>query len=94
MAFQTVFKRYELKYLLHTAQYENLLQVMTPYMSMDQYGCTTIRNLYFDTPDYRLIRHSIERPAFKAKILKVIQGTINQPSQTKIAIKAQILATP
>lgn len=68
MAYQAVFKRYELKYLLTTAQKERVLQAMEPYMALDRYGRTTIRNIYLDTPSYRLIRRSIERPAYKEKI--------------------------
>lgn len=68
MAFQTVFKRYELKYLLTEKQKELVLRAMEPYMTLDQYGRTTIRNLYFDTDSYRLIRHSIEKPAYKEKL--------------------------
>ena len=66
--YQTVFKRYELKYLLTQAQKALLLQEMQPYMQLDQYGKTTIRNIYFDTDDYRLIRHSLEKPAYKEKL--------------------------
>ena len=68
MSYQTVFKRYELKYLLTQEQKEKLLKAMEPYMSLDQYGRTTIRNLYFDTDNYRLIRHSIEKPSYKEKL--------------------------
>ena len=68
MAYQAVFKRYELKYLLTKAQKEHLLAVMEPYMALDQYGRTTIRNVYLDTDNYRLIRRSIEKPAYKEKI--------------------------
>lgn len=68
MAIQTVFKRYELKYLITPEQKERLLRAMEPYMSLDQYGRTTIRNLYFDTGDYRLIRRSIEKPTYKEKL--------------------------
>ena len=68
MAFQTVFKRYELKYMLTLSQKEELLKVMAPYMPLDQYGRTTIRNIYFDTQNYRLIRRSIERPLYKEKL--------------------------
>ena len=68
MAYQAVFKRYELKYLLTLAQKELLLDAMAPHMALDRYGRTTIRNLYLDTPNYRLIRRSIERPAYKEKI--------------------------
>lgn len=68
MAYQTVFKRYELKYLLTSAQRERVLTAMEPYMSRDEYGRTTIRNIYFDTDSYRLIRRSIEKPAYKEKL--------------------------
>lgn len=68
MAVQTVFKRYELKYLLTRAQKETVLAAMAPYMKLDQYGRTTIRNLYYDTDTYLIIRRSIERPAYKEKL--------------------------
>jgi len=68
MAFQTVFKRYELKYMLTLDQKERVLAAMTPYMKLDKYGRTTIRNLYFDTDTYLLIRRSIEKPTYKEKL--------------------------
>lgn len=68
MAVQTVFRRYELKYLLTPAQKEKMLAAMAPYMKPDPYGRTTIRNLYYDTDTYLIIRRSIERPAFKEKL--------------------------
>ena len=68
MAYQAVFKRFELKYLLTLAQKEQILRAMEPYMALDQYGRTTIRNVYLDTDNYRLIRRSIEKPAYKEKI--------------------------
>lgn len=68
MAYQAVFKRYELKYLLTAEQKEEMLQAMDPYMALDQYGRTTIRNIYFDTENYRLIRRSMEKPLYKEKL--------------------------
>lgn len=68
MAFQTVFKRYELKYMLTPEQKEKILQAMSPYMELDKYGRTTIRNIYFDTDSYRLIRRSVEKPEYKEKL--------------------------
>lgn len=68
MAVQTVFKRYELKYMLTAAQKEAVLDAMAGRMKLDSYGRTTIRNLYFDTENYRLIRQSIERPPYKEKL--------------------------
>ena len=68
MSYQTTFKRYELKYRLNALQKEIILAAMAPYMKLDGYGRTTIRNIYFDTPDYRLIRESIEKPTYKEKL--------------------------
>ena len=68
MAYQTIFKRYELKYLMSTRQKELLIEVMKPYMALDQFGHSTIRNVYYDTDTYRLIRCSLEKPAYKEKL--------------------------
>lgn len=68
MKFQTVFKRYEFKYLITRQQQQAILSIMEPYMQLDSYGETIIRNIYFDTDNYRLIRRSIERPAYKEKL--------------------------
>lgn len=68
MSYQTIFKRYEIKYILTKAQQKTVLRTMEPYMALDNYGRTTIRNLYFDTDNYRLIRRSIEKPVYKEKL--------------------------
>ena len=68
MAYQSVFQRYEIKYILTRPQKERIVAAMAPYMALDSYGRTTIRNVYFDTPDYRLIRRSIEKPVYKEKL--------------------------
>ncbi|MFR5070857.1 MAG: VTC domain-containing protein [Bianqueaceae bacterium] len=68
MKYQAVFTRYELKYLLTIEQKKQITDAMAPYMALDAFGRTTIRNIYFDTSSYRLVRHSIERPAYKEKL--------------------------
>lgn len=68
MAYQATFKRYEIKYLLTQQQKQDILQAMQPYMKLDRYGRTTIRNIYYDTDTYRLIRRSLEKPAYKEKL--------------------------
>lgn len=68
MAFSTVFKRYELKYLITSRQRDLILRETASYLEGDSYGKTNIRNLYFDTPDFRLIRHSIAKPSYKEKL--------------------------
>lgn len=67
MAFQTVFKRYELKYMITREQKDRILRAMEPYMVQDKFGRSTIRNIYFDTDDFILARHSIAKPDFKEK---------------------------
>lgn len=81
MSVQTVFKRYELKYMLTLEQKEKVLQVMEPYMALDKYGRTTIRNIYFDTDNYLLIRRSIEKPTYKEK-LRIRSYSQAQPDST------------
>ena len=64
MGIETVFKRYEIKYLITKEQKEKLLEAMADHVTLDKYGKTTIRNVYLDTNNYRLIRRSIERPDY------------------------------
>lgn len=85
MANQNIFQRYELKYILTLEQKERLLRGMAPYMSMDKFGRDTIRNIYFDTDHYRLIRHSIERPVYKEK-LRVRSYRLAKPN-TKVYVE-------
>ncbi len=68
MAFQYVFKRYEFKYLITKDQKQRLMSLMEAYMQPDSYGKTVIRNIYYDTPTYLLIRRSIEKPDYKEKL--------------------------
>ena len=64
----TVMRRYELKYIISKEQTEYLIEALKGHMMVDEYGKTSIASLYYDTPDYRLIRTSIEKPPFKEKI--------------------------
>ena len=68
MVHQIKFERNELKYLITIEQKNKILETISQFMELDKYGRTTIRNIYFDTPDYRLIRRSIEKPIYKEKL--------------------------
>ena len=68
MSDQMIFKRWELKYFLTRPQRERLLKAMEGHLALDQYGHSTIRNIYFDTDTYRLVRTSIEKPLYKEKL--------------------------
>ena len=49
---QTIFKRYEVKYLLDEVQYKRMREALADHMEMDRYGQSRIYNIYFDTPDF------------------------------------------
>ena len=87
MAIQTVFRRYELKYLLTLEQKEQILQTMEAHMVLDRYGRTTIRNIYFDTDAYLLIRRSIEKPIYKEKLRIRSYRTADSDSHVFVELK-------
>ncbi len=62
------FARFEKKYVITRAQKAKLLALIGSRLTPDSYGESTVCNLYFDTPDYRLIRASLERGVFKEKL--------------------------
>lgn len=68
MEAQMTFKRYEVKYILTRSQRERLTEAMKGHLALDMYGRNTIRNIYFDTDSYRLVRDSIEKPLYKEKL--------------------------
>lgn len=66
--YKETFKRYEMKYLISEINYNQLRQSLQGRFKADKYGITTICNIYFDTPDRRLIRTSLEKPVYKEKL--------------------------
>ncbi len=62
------FKRYEKKYLLSRESYERLMARLAPRLVPDDYHRSTVRSIYYDWDDYRLIRHSIDAPLYKEKL--------------------------
>lgn len=63
-----VFCRKELKFLIDENQRKALEQVFVEKMLPDQFPHSSIRNIYYDTPDFRLIRHSLLKPVYKEKL--------------------------
>ena len=84
---QTVFNRYEKKYLMPESVYLALRRRLAPYMQVDQYGLHTICNLYYDTPDSDLIRRSIEKPVYKEKLRLRSYGIPSLDSTVFLEIK-------
>ncbi len=85
--YKGVFKRYEKKYLLDEPTYHILLERLSRQMMPDEYGQSTICNLYFDTPNYRLIRHSIDGGVYKEKLRLRSYGVPRDDSTVFIEIK-------
>ncbi|MBP5256566.1 MAG: polyphosphate polymerase domain-containing protein [Clostridia bacterium] len=83
----TVMKRYELKYLLTREQTGYLRKRLKGFMEIDKYGKTSIASLYYDTPTYRLIRTSVEKPEFKEKIRLRSYGLATDTSPVYLELK-------
>ena len=75
-----VMQRYEIKYLLNKEQVEFLVEKLRDYMEVDKYGMTSIASLYYDTPNHRLIRESLDGNNFKEKIRLRSYG-LNNPGK-------------
>ena len=85
--FQTVFKRYEKKYLLNEKQYFSVLEVLKDCALPDKYGKSTVCSIYYDTLDKRLIRASIERPVYKEKLRLRSYGVPNDSTDCFLELK-------
>lgn len=84
---QMIFKRYEIKYLISKAQQEMIQRNMDEYMTGDAYGRSTICNIYFDTPDFLMVRRSLEGPLYKEKLRLRSYGAAGPDSRVFLEIK-------
>lgn len=87
MSFQNIFQRYEIKYLITNDQRKAVMNAMREYMKPDEYGKSTICNIYFDLPDYYLIRHSLEKPVYKEKLRVRSYGTVGPNDTVFVELK-------
>ena len=62
------FQRYEKKYLLPWEKYLALWQELEPRVEPDAFFQSTVCSVYYDWEDFRLIRHSLEKPVYKEKL--------------------------
>lgn len=72
MEILSTFQRKENKYLISGQQQEALLETIGQRLMKDEYGESTVSNIYLDTPEHYLIRESIDvtedRRPYKEKI--------------------------
>lgn len=82
-----VMKRYELKYIIDRDQEQFFRKSLEDHMQVDQFGLTSIASLYYDTPEYRLICASIEKPQFKEKMRLRSYGIATDSSPVFLELK-------
>ena len=85
-----VMKRYEFKYVLTPEQTDFVTEKLKGNMEEDEYGFTTIASVYYDTPDSRLIRASVENPKFKEKIRVRSYGPATDDSPVFLELKRKV----
>ncbi|MCF7931872.1 MAG: polyphosphate polymerase domain-containing protein [Acholeplasmataceae bacterium] len=87
-----IFNRYERKYILSGEQKDALITFLRQYLVDDPYSVNgahyTIYNIYFDTPDFQIIRNSIQKPVYKDKLrLRSYQSPLSDSDFVYMEIK-------
>lgn len=84
---QSVFNRYEKKYLMTEEVYGLLRGRLANRLKVDDYGEHTICNVYYDTENDMLIRRSIAKPKYKEKLRIRSYGIPEQNGKVFLEIK-------
>ena len=84
---QMTFKRYEIKYLLTDEQRGRLAREMESRMVADEWGPSTVCNVYYDTPSHLLVRRSAEHPDYKEKVLIRSYGIAHEGDPVFVELK-------
>jgi SPX domain protein involved in polyphosphate accumulation len=64
----TYFRRYEQKYRLNRPQYEALSAFLSRIVKEDQYGKSSVRTIYYDTDDFKIISRCQNKSPYKEKL--------------------------
>lgn len=89
MAYQSVFERREMKYLLDPQQYEDVMAAMEGHMKPDKFPVSPIRNVYYDTDGYLLAIRNNSHPYFKEK-LRVRKYTDDPSAPAFVEVKTKV----
>ena len=82
-----IFERFEIKYLLDSRQRNMVERAFKGRMLPDMHGESTICNIYYDTPDCRLVRESLEKPVYKEKLRLRSYGPVLPEQQVFLELK-------
>ncbi len=83
----SIFQRREIKFLVDARQRAILEQAFRGRMAPDPHGESTICNIYYDTPDYRLVRASMEKPVYKEKLRMRSYGRVSSGQSVFLELK-------
>ena len=81
------FKRIEKKYLFSEARYDALMRRIDTHLQPDAFGRSTVMSLYLDTPDWRIIRSSLDAVDYKEKLRLRSYGTASADSTVFLELK-------
>ena len=82
-----IFQRREIKFLVDSRQRAYLEWAFRGRMVMDPHGESTICNIYYDTPDFRLVRTSLEKPVYKEKLRMRSYGRASEEDPVFLELK-------
>ncbi len=92
---KSIFNRVEEKYMITEDQLQAITPTVLRYMHGDEFGLSTICSLYFDTPDMRIIRASIDarKNSYKEKLRLRCYGIPTDDSASFVELKKKYLGT-
>ncbi len=90
---KNIFERNEKKYLLTKKDFEAFIAAAEPHLKADKYLEYTICSVYYDSPDFDLIRRSIDKPTYKEKLRLRSYGIPEDDGTVYIEIKRKFDST-
>lgn len=87
MAYANTFKRREMKFLLNEEQFSVVSEGIKPFMTADNYGESTVLNIYLDNENSDVIRTSLGKPSYKEKLRLRCYDEVSDGSTAFLEIK-------
>ena len=85
-----IFRRIEKKYLITHAGRRELMDRVGEKLQPDAHGESTVCSLYLDTPDWLMIRNSIDATTYKEKLRLRSYGTPGPDSRVFLELKKKL----
>ena len=84
---QEFFQRIEEKYILTKEQKDRFINIVKEHLKDDEYGPSTVCNIYYDNENNDLIRSSLDKPVYKEKVRLRSYNVPNKNTTTFLEIK-------